>query len=139
MLDLAVGAAALSMPPKRETLAPTPIANEIPPLPVQHDTTGESTNIHRQFILTSSTDETFKKLLSIYSKATGIDLKASEVMRAVLVALEHAAPELEREAAHIGRLKRPRNERGKEALRDQLERRIARAIIAGTRAADVLE
>ena len=139
MLDLAVGAAALSTPPKREPLAPTPIANEIPPLSAPRDTTGESTNIHRQFILTSSTDETLKKLVGVYSKATGIDLKASEVMRAVLIALEHAAPELEREAAHIGRLKRPKNERGKEALRDQLERQIARAIIAGTRAADVLE
>ncbi|MDQ3258898.1 MAG: hypothetical protein M3R15_34385 [Acidobacteriota bacterium] len=139
MLDMAVGAAALSTPPKREPTTPTPIANEILPQPVQNGTTGEPANIHRQFILTGSTDETLKKLVSIYSKATGIDLKASEVMRAVLMALEHATPELEREAAHIGRLKRPKNERGKEALRDQLERRIARAIIAGTRAADVLE
>jgi hypothetical protein len=139
MLDLAVGAAAVSTPPKREILAPTPVTNEISSLPVRRETTGEPTNIHRQFILTTSTDETLKKLVNIYSKATGVDLKASEVMRAVLIALEHAAPELEREAARIGRLKRPKNERGKESLRDQLERRIASAIIAGTRAADVLE
>lgn len=139
MLDMAVGAAAISSPSKRAPTTPTPIANEIPPRPAQNDTTGEPANIHRQFILTGSTDETLKKLVSIYSKATGIDLKASEVMRAVLVALGHAAPELEREATHIGRLKRPKNERGKEALRDQLERRIAQAIIAGTRAANVLE
>jgi hypothetical protein len=57
----------------------------------------------------------------------------------VLMALEHAAPELEREAAHIGRLKRPKNERGNEARRDQLERQIASAIIAGARAANVLD
>jgi hypothetical protein len=139
MLDISVGAAALSTPPKREPTTPIPIANEIPPRPIQNNTTGEPANIHRQFILTESTDETLKKLVGIYSKATSIDLKASEVMRAVLMALEHAAPELEREAAHIGRLKRPKNERGKEALRDQLERRIARAIIAGARAANVLE
>jgi len=55
-----------------------------------------------------------------------------------LIALEHAAPELEREAAHIGRLKRPKNERGNEGLRDRLERRIARALIAGTRATTIL-
>ena len=72
-----------------------------------------------------------------YSKATGIDLKAGEVVRAVLMALEHATLGIENEAAHIGRLKRPKNERGKEALSDQLERRIARAIIAGTRTADI--
>jgi hypothetical protein len=139
MLDLAVGAAAISTPSKRINIASTPIANEIPPRPAHNDTTGEPANIHRQFIFTSAADETLKRLVSIYSKATGIDLKASEVMRAVLIALEHAAPELEREATHIGRLKRPKNERGKEALRDQLERRIARAIIAGTRATDILE
>lgn len=138
MLDLAVGAAAISTPSKRKNIAPTPIANEITPR-AYNDTTGEPANIHRQFIFTGATDETLKRLVSIYSKATGIDLKASEVMRAVLIALEHAAPELEREATHIGRLKRPKNERGKEWLRDQLERRIAGAIIAGARAANVLE
>jgi hypothetical protein len=139
MLDMAVGAAALSTPSKREPTTPTPVANEIQPRPIQNNTTGEPANIHRQFILTGSTDEILKRVVSIYSKATGIDLKASEVMRAVLMALDHAAPELEREAAHIGRLKRPKNERGNEALRDQLERRIARAIIAGARAANVFE
>ena len=138
MLDLGVGAAALAKPPKRELTLPTPIANEIPPQPPTAEPDGEPANIHRQFILTSSTDETLKKLVNIYSKATGIDLKGSEVMRSVLIALEHAAPELEREAAHIGRLRRPKNERGNEGLREQLERRIARAIIAGTRATTVL-
>ncbi len=139
MLDLAVGAAALSKPSARESTKPTPIANEIPQTPRLNTKTGEQTNIHRQFILTSSTDETLKKIVGIYSRATGTDLKASEIMRAVLIALEHAAPELEREAGHIGRLKRPKNERGNEDLREQLERRIARAIIAGARATNVFE
>jgi hypothetical protein len=70
----------------------------------------------------------------IYSRAGGVGLKSSEVMRAVLVALEYAAPELEREATRIGRLKRPKNDRGIEGLRNRFERRIARAIIAGLRA-----
>ena len=138
MLDLGVGAAALAKPSKREHTSPAPIANEIPPQPVVLEAVGEPANIHRQFILTRSTDETLKRLVNIYSKATGVDLKGSEVMRAVLIALEHAAPELEREAAHIGRLKRPKNERGNEGLRDRLERRIARALIAGTRATTIL-
>lgn len=141
MLDLAVGAAALSKPSARESTTLTPIANEIPQTPkhTTTTTTGEPTNIHRQFILTSSTDETLKKIVGIYSRATGTDLKASEIMRAVLIALEHAAPELEREAERIGRLKRPKNERGNEDLREQLERRIAGAIVAGARAANVFE
>jgi len=134
MLDLGVGAAALAKPPRRENVPPTPLANEIPPQPVAAEPPGEPANIHRQFILTRSADETLKKLVRIYSRAGGVDLKSSEVMRAVLVALEHAAPELEREAARIGRLKRPKNDRGNEGLRDRLERRIARAIIAGVRA-----
>ena len=139
MLDLSVGAAALSKPSVRKSTAPTPITSETGSVPKRNTTTGEPTNIYRQFILTGSTDETLKKLLSIYSKATGVDLKASEVMRAVLIALEHAVPELEREATRIGRLKRHKNERGNEDLRNQLERRIAGSIIAGTRAAKMFE
>lgn len=139
MLDIAVGAAALSKPSARQSIAPTSVANEIPSLPKQNRTKGEPATIHRQFILTNSTDETLKKIVSIYSKATGVDLKASEVMRAVLIALGHATPELEREAGRVGRLKRPKNERGNEDLRDQIERRIASAIIAGTRATKVFE
>ena len=134
MLDLGVGAAALATPSRREHVPPTPVANDIPPQPGPAEPAGEPANIHRQFILTRSADETLKKLVRIYSRAGGVDLKSSEVMRAVLIALEHAAPELEREAARIGRLKRPKNDRGNEGLRDRLERRIARAIIAGARA-----
>ncbi|HKP13661.1 MAG TPA: hypothetical protein VJZ91_16190 [Blastocatellia bacterium] len=134
MLDLGVGAAALAKPPRRENVPPTPVANDIPPQPALAEPPGEPANIHRQFILTRSADDTLKKLVRIYSRAGGVDLKSSELMRAVLLALEHASPELEREAARIGRLKRPKNDRGNEGLRDRLERRIARAIIAGLRA-----
>ena len=141
MLDLGVGAAALAKPPRRENVLPTPVANELPPQPAPPpaEPPGEPANIHRQFILTRPADETLKKLVRIYSRAGGVDLKSSEVMRAVLVALEHAAPELEREAARIGKLKRPKNDRGNEGLRDRLERRIARAIIAGLRATTLPE
>lgn len=134
MLDLGVGAAALAKPPRRESVPLTPVTNDIPPQPATIEPAGEPANIHRQFILTRSTDETLKKLVRIYSRAGGVDLKSSEVMRAVLIALEHAAPELEREAARIGRLKRPKNDRGNVGLRDRLERRIARAVIVALRA-----
>ena len=139
MLEPGIGAAAISKPPEQvEPILPTPITNQLPPQPIISQPVGEQSNVLKQFSLTPSTDRTLKRLVSIYSNAASLDLKASEVLRAVLVALEHAIPELEREAAQIGPLKRPKHERGNEALRDQLERRIARAIIAGTRATNVL-
>jgi hypothetical protein len=48
-------------------------------------------------------------------------------------------PELEREAERLGRIKRPRNVRGKEHERELFERRIAAAFMAGMRAASVYE
>lgn len=139
MLEPGIGAAAITKPPEQvEPILPTPITNQLPPPLISTKPMGEAANVLRQFSLTPSTDRTLKRLVTIYSAATNLDLKASEVLRAVLVALEHAVPELEREAGQIGPLKRPKHERGNEALRDQLERRIARAIIAGTRAANVL-
>jgi hypothetical protein len=138
MLEPGIGAAAITKPREQvEPILPTPIINQLPPQLTPSQPSGDPANVLRQFSLTPSTDRTLKRLVNIYSAATNLDLKASEVLRAVLVALEHAAPELEREAGQIGTLKRPKHERGNEALRDQLERRIARAIIVGTRATNV--
>jgi len=139
MLDPGVGAAALAKPPRRENVPPTPVANDIPPQPLPAEPPGEPANLHRQFILTRPANDTLRKLVRIYSRAGGVELKSSEVIRAVLMALEHAAPELERESKRIGRLKRPKNERGNEGLRDRLERRIARAIVAGMKTTTMLE
>lgn len=139
MLNPGVGAAALAKPSRSENVPPTPIANDIPPEPVPAELPGEPANRHRQFILTRSANDTLRKLVRIYSRAGGVELKGSEVVRAVLIALEHASPELEREAARIGRLKRPKNDRGNEGLRERLERRIARAIVAGMKATTMLE
>ena len=48
-------------------------------------------------------------------------------MRAMLRAFRHALPEIEREAAALGTLKRPRNASGQEAERDEFEARLAAA------------
>jgi hypothetical protein len=48
-------------------------------------------------------------------------------------------PELEREAERLGRIKRPRNVRGKEHERELFERRITAAFMAGMRAASMYE
>jgi hypothetical protein len=101
--------------------------------------TGELANITRQFILTSSTDETLKRLLAVYSRASGANLTNSHVLRAILKAVSHAMPELEREATRLRALKRPSNARGKEALREEFEKKLATAFVAGMRAAAVYE
>jgi hypothetical protein len=101
--------------------------------------TGEIANITRQFILTPTTDETLKRLITIYNRASGANLTNSHVLRAILKGVAHAMPELEREAARLRALKRPSNARGKEALREEFEQKLAAAFIAGMRAAAVYE
>ncbi len=80
-----------------------------------------------------------KRIISVYSESTGIDLKHSEFLRAVLVAVEHAMPELSREASQIGRLRRPKNDRENGAIREQMERKVAKAFVAGMRAMAALD
>jgi hypothetical protein len=43
-------------------------------------------------------------------------------------------PELEKEAWQIGKLRRPSNARGKEAEREEYEKRIAASLLSGMRA-----
>lgn len=142
MLDPSVGAAAIKPPENIDLQVLTPITTKLPdPRPAAvslTERTGEAANVLRQFTLTSSAEETLKNIVDIYSKASGLNLKSSEVLRAILIALEHATPELKRESVHLGRLKRAKHERGNEVLRDALERKIARAIITGMRAANMM-
>ena len=101
--------------------------------------TGEFANITRQFILTPSTDEILKRLIVVYNRASGANLTNSHLLRAILKAVAHAMPELEREATRLRALKRPSNARGKEALREDFEQKLAAAFVAGMRAAAVYE
>jgi hypothetical protein len=142
MLEPGVGAHVLARPEA--------VATSILPVPVQTlpnirrpnmDETrlsGEVPDVPRQFTLTAKTDRTLKRLVATYSEATGVDLKHSELLRAILVAVEHAMPELVREAQGVGPLRRPKNDRGREAEREAMERRIATAFLSGMRAAGML-
>jgi hypothetical protein len=123
------------------TIVPMPVSHQVSPEEGdsgQIQASGEVAGIHRQFALTPSTDRTLKRLIAAYGEATGLDLKHSQLLRAILVAVAYAMPELTREATHIGRLRRPKNDRGSESLRDGLERRIAAAFVSGMRAAGVM-
>lgn len=101
--------------------------------------TGELANITRQFILTESTDEILRQLVQLYSRAAGSQLTNSHILRAILKGISHAMPEIEREAERLGRIKRPRNIRGKEHERELFERKITSAFMAGMRAASLFE
>jgi hypothetical protein len=121
LLDPGVGRAAL--------VEPSPAARDVP------QPTGETPEIKREFILTRTADESLGHLTTLYSKATGTNLTNSHFLRALLKALTHAMPEIERQAALVGRLRRPSNARGREGEREEYERRIAASLLAGMRGA----
>jgi hypothetical protein len=128
LLDPGVGAAATR---------PAPGIPAFPPAGTPADEparTGEPANIKREFVLTRGADETLRKLVALCEQATGTRLTNSHVLRAILRALELAMPELEREAARLGPLKRPSNAKGNEADRDEFEQRLAACLHAGLRA-----
>jgi len=101
--------------------------------------TGEPANIPRQFQLTRTADATLKEMVTVFGNAVGFEISNAEFLRAVLHAVEHAKTTLKREARHIGKQKRFKNSRGNEALRDDLEKKVARAFVAGMRAASEME
>lgn len=103
-----------------------------PPAPAQP--TGETPRVKREFLLTGSADETLGDLTALLSKATGTDVTNSHFLRAVLLALRHALPEVEREAWQVGGLRRPSNARGREAEREAYERALAAVLLRGLRA-----
>jgi hypothetical protein len=105
---------------------PTP-AKELP------EPTGEIPEKKREFILTQTADDSLGHLTTLYSKATGTNVSNSHFLRAVLKALMTAMPEIEKEAWRVGRLRRPSNARGREADREEYERRIAASLLSAMR------
>lgn len=95
--------------------------------------TGEVPDIPRQFTLTTSTDRTLKRIVEVFADATGLELRHSELLRAILFSAAAVMPALRHEASKIGPLRRPKNERGREAQREAVERRIAHAIASALR------
>jgi hypothetical protein len=137
LLDLGIGAQVIArpqqiQPPSLAGPAPAPIRHPELPQP-QVLPTGEIPDVSRQFMLTASTDRTLKRLIAGYSDTTGLDVKHSEMLRAILLAVENAMPHLLRAAQEIGPLRRPKNDRGKESQREEMERRIAHAVAIGMR------
>jgi hypothetical protein len=105
------------------------------PLPA----TGEPANLKRELVLTRSADEAFTRLVDLYRRSTGTRLTGSHVARAMLSAVAHAMPYVEREARRLGAMRLPGNARGREGERERFEAEIARAFLRGLRAAADLE
>lgn len=138
LLEPGLGAAALrpvGPPPGAPALPPTggPVDGRTVGAPATAAPTGEPADIKREFTLTRATDATLNELLAIYQREAACRLHSSHLMRAILRALGRALPEIEREAARLGALKRPRNAAGQEAERDEFEERLAFSLLAGLR------
>jgi hypothetical protein len=101
--------------------------------------TGEPAHLKREFVLTETADETLNQLLRVFSKGTGSRLTNSHVVRAILHAVQHALPDVAKQAERLGPLRRPSNARGNEAERDELERKLAACLVAGMRACPLME
>lgn len=108
--------------------------------PVLHDNrVPQPAVIKREFVLTSTSEETLTRLVQVYRNATGTRLSNSHVMRIVLRGVAHGLSAIEREANLIGSLKLPSNAKGREAEREQFENIFARSFIAAMRTLPALE
>jgi hypothetical protein len=101
--------------------------------------TGEPAEVARQFQLTASADAALKRVMRAYGESSGLDLNRSEFLRALIRVLEHSIPQHEFAARTIGPLRRPKNDPWLLHERDDLERRLARALHEALRSAPPLE
>jgi hypothetical protein len=90
-------------------------------------------NIKRLFILTPLADHTLRDAVTLFSRATGTDMTNSHLFRVLLKAVAHAMPEIEREVAQLGKLKRPSNARTNQVEREEFERKLAAAVVSAFR------
>src|SRR5262249_6223618 len=109
------------------------LAEPVPVVKESAKPTGETPDIKREFILAQTADDSLGHLTTLYSKATGTNVSNSHFLRAVLKALMTAMPEIEKEAWSVGRLRRPSNARGREADREEDEKRIAASLLSAMR------
>ena len=88
----------------------------------------DTPSIKREFMLTPLADDSLHNAVRVLSRATGASLSNSHFLRVVLKIVEHAMPEIEREASRLGKLKRPSNARENQPEREEFEQKIAEAL-----------
>ena len=126
----------------RALAAPETPAN-VPPEPTRepNQETADNRDLptrKRLFMLTASTSLTVDRLVNLYRTSTCTSLNAIHVLRAVLIAVDHAFESLEREGRGMGKTKLPSNARACVHQRERFERQLAAAIVAGLRAAAMM-
>lgn len=89
--------------------------------------------VPRQFLLSAKSDGVLKRLQHVFAANTGLELRQSELLRAMLLAVEQLMPEIESESAAVGPLHRPKNGRGSEPAQSMLERRIGEVVLIAAR------
>lgn len=137
---LDVGAAARAITATAVT-APETTNVDLRPGPADEPRSGDLTRpalVKREFVLTPAAERSLLTLIDSIRRATGARVSASHVLRALLVAVEHAGPQIDHEARRLGALKLPSNASGRDSERAAFERRIAAALVAGLRAASAL-
>lgn len=86
--------------------------------------------IKREFMLTPGADDTLYQAVRTLSRATGTNLSNSHFLRVLLKVVAEAMPQIEKEAARLGKLKRPGNAPANQPEREEYEERIAAAVAA---------
>lgn len=138
LLELAVGRQAIA-PGSGDNVrfAREAWASQSPPGSAEGDAIRASNEVHsisRQFSLTPQADKTLKALLEACGESLGLELKQSELLRAILMAMDAASVPILVEIRTIGRIKRLKNERANAPLQHEMELRLAKAILGGIRA-----
>jgi hypothetical protein len=95
---------------------------------------GITPTIKREFMLTPSADDTLFQAVRLLSRATGTNLSNSHFLRVLLKVVANAMPQLEQEAARLGKLKRPGNSAANQREREEYEQRMAEAVAAAVAA-----
>lgn len=89
--------------------------------------------VPRQFLLSAKSDGVLKRLQHVFAENTGLELRQSELLRAMLLAVEQLMPEIESESATVGPLRRPKNGLGSDSAQSMLERRIGEVVLVAAR------
>lgn len=93
--------------------------------------TGRTRHIKREFILSRETDSIVNNLLAVFNQQNDTRLTASQVIRALLIALRHALPAIQTVAEQAGPLVRPGNSGSQRRARIDFEQRLAAVIEEG--------
>lgn len=87
--------------------------------------------LKREFVLTQTTDQILKRLVSLFEAATGTTVSNSHILRAAFLLVADSWADLEREASRLGPLARPSNAKGREAERVAFEQALAECLRGG--------